>query len=140
MDGPMASGSYVNVIDLIICEATPNEHVICTLVWINSNTSIHSNLLFSVAKKSCKVCPGRRDMVSYRRFERSRLFSASLSYPCFSKNVKISLNSSGFARSGMCNSPPDESARGLHQASDPVVVQSTSHHPWILRPRLRLET
>ena len=31
----------VNAIDLVICEATLNEHVTSTLVWINSDTSFH---------------------------------------------------------------------------------------------------
>ena len=31
----------VNVIDLVLCEATPNEHVVSTPVWISPNTSFH---------------------------------------------------------------------------------------------------
>ena len=32
----------LNVIDLVICETTLDEHVIRTPVWVNSNTSFHS--------------------------------------------------------------------------------------------------
>ena len=52
--------------------------------------------MFSVAKKSCRVCPGRRAIASYRRFARSRMSRASFLYPFFSRNTKISFVSVRF--------------------------------------------
>ena len=43
--------------------------------------TLYTYAILSVAKKSCKVCPGRRAIASYQRFARNRLSRASFLYP-----------------------------------------------------------
>ena len=117
-----------NVIDLVISEATRSQH------QLSRRLRMPCSLL---QRSLAGVCPGRRAIASYRRFARSRLSRAPFLYPFLSRNTKISLYPSGFARSGMCNSrlakalgipPSRRTNRGRI---------SFYHRPWIQQPRLR---
>ena len=106
--GPSASGSYtktVNVIDLVISEATLDEPVISTPVWINPSTSFPSICVCHVLCRE-EVLQGlsRTSCNSLIPFARSRLSRASFQCPFFSRNTRISSYPLLFARSGMCNS------------------------------------
>ena len=132
----------VNVIDLVIGEAALDEHVVSTSVWIDPNTSFHSNcvchvlcckeVLQGLSRTSCNsLVPAIR--------KKSLGQSIFLASPFCSRNNKISLYPSGFARSGMCNSllasapgtpPSQRTSRGpisfFSSSLDPVRPQKCS--------------
>ena len=116
--GPSASGSYtktVNVIDLVISEATLDEPVISTPVWINPSTSFPSICVCHV------LC-------------REEVLQGLSRTSCNSLIPSIRKKPRGLA----CATRAWPTRQELHRADEPIMVQSSSsHQPWILQPRLR---
>ena len=140
----------VNVIDLVICKATPNNHVVGKLVRIDSYTSFH---IISICSVLCRKEILQRSSQTARdgfvlaiRAESlvRSIFLVYLScvFSClsFPGNTLICLIFSGFARSRHVHFLDGRSARDFtHQADEPTVFQSVaSRHLWILLPTLRL--
>ena len=118
----------INVIDLVISEATVDERVISTPVWINPNTSFHSICVRHVlCRKDVFQGLSRASCTSLIPTIRKKSLVQSIFL------VSLFLKEHGFARSLAWPTRQE-----LHQADEPTVVQSaSSHHPWILQPKLR---
>ena len=130
----------VNVIDLVIGEATLDEHVVSTSVWIDPNTSFHSicvchvlcckEVLQGLSSTSCNsLVPAIR-----KKSLVQSIFSCIPFAQGTTRSVCILQVSRGLAYAILSWPVRQE----LHRADEPVVVQSaSSHRPWILQPRLR---
>ena len=86
------------VIDLVISEATLDEHVISTPVWINPNTSFHSICV-------CHVPCRKEGLQALSTTSRKSLIPAIRKKSLVHSIFLVFLSSQGFARSGMCNLP-----------------------------------
>ena len=112
-----------NVIDLVIREATPDELWYARLSGSIPTPAFTASAyaMFSVVKKSCKVCPGRREMASYRRFARSRLSRATFLYPFFQGTPGLACILQ-VLRGLACATLAWPVRQELHRADEPFVV------------------
>ena len=115
----------VNVTDLVISEATLDEHVISTPVWINPNTSFPSICVRHVLCRK-EVLQGLSRTSRNSLIPAIRKSRASFLYPFLSMNSRINLYPSGFARSGMSNSRL-ANASGTPPSRRTIILGSCNH-------------
>ena len=129
----------VNMIDLVISEATLDEHVIRTPVWINPNTSVHSvcvchvlccqEVLKGLSRTSCNsFIPAIR-----KKSPVQSIFLVSL----LLKEHQNQFVSVRFCEGLACAILAWPTHQEFHRAGESIEVQSAfSHHRWIPQPGL----
>ena len=132
----------VNVIDLVICKATPNTHVVGKLVRIDSYTSFH---IISICRVLCRKEILQRSSQTVRDgfvlAIRAESLVRSIFLVSFIPKEDYDLCDLLWLREVWhIHFLDGRSARDFtHQADEPTVFQSVaSRHLWILLPTLRL--